>query len=46
MASLIRRTLMRTRAATISNLSRIEPQLALAKRVGARPIRREAQSGT
>ena len=46
MASVIRRTPVRTRAATFSNLSRIEPQLALPKRVGARPIRREAQSST
>ena len=46
MASLIRRTLMRTRAAIFSNLSRIAPQLALAKRVWAGPIRRKAQSST
>jgi hypothetical protein len=44
MANLTRRTLTRARAAIFSSLSRMVAQVALAKRVCARPMRRSAQS--
>ena len=46
MAILMRRTLMRTSAPIFKNLRRMVPQVALAKAVLRRPIRRRAQSST
>src|SRR5260370_4379108 len=43
-ATLMRRTLMRTRAPILSSLRRMVPQVALAYSVSWRPIRRKAQS--
>src|ERR1700730_17617757 len=46
MAILMRRTEMRTSAPTFKNLSRMVPQVASAKAVSARPMRRSAQIST
>ena len=46
MAILMRRTLMRTIAPILSSLRRMVPQVALAKSVSCRPIRRNAQIST
>src|ERR1700748_1187983 len=46
MAILMRRTLMRTNAPIFKNLRRMVPQVALAKAVLRRPIRRRAHSST
>ena len=46
MAILMRRTLMRTSAPIFRNLRRMVPQVALAKLVLAKPIRRKAHSST
>src|SRR6202521_6475489 len=43
-ATLMRRTLMRTRAPILSSLRRMVPQVALANSVSWRPIRRVAHS--
>ena len=45
-ASLIRRTLMRTSAPSFSSFSRIVPQVAVANCVCARPIRRNPHNST
>src|SRR5438552_7187451 len=46
MASLMRRTEMRTSAPIFKNLSLMVPQVASAKAVSARPMRRNAQIST
>jgi hypothetical protein len=46
MEILMRRTLKRTIAPILSSLRRMVPQVALAKSVSCRPIRRKAQSNT
>src|SRR5258708_16408849 len=45
-ATLMRRTLMRTRAPILSSLRRMVPQVALAYSVSWSPMRRKAQSST
>jgi len=46
MANLMRRMLTRTSAPSLSNLSRMVPQVASANAVPARPMRRNAQIST